>query len=471
MYGHQGTEKTDFDIRRRLRFSQVDGETKKLLETAWKIASPELPSILDEFYTHLVTEPEVARILGNHAERLKGLQGSHWERLFSGNFDGEYMAGVYTVGMVHKRIGLQPRWFIAGYRFVLKKLTGLITRRFKGNKARLAEVLSAVNTAVLLDIDLAITAYQDAIEDEKRKTVATVVETFGAALERLEQGDFTRGIVAEVTGDFAKMKADLEQATGRVRQTVHVILEGAAAVQTSAREIAQAATDLSSRTLQGAASLEESAAQASEVTKLVKKTAGNALEAARLVSSVRENAEQGERISAEASRAMVQIEAATNEISDIVGVIDTISEQTNLLSLNAAIEAAHAGQAGKGFEVVAGEVRKLAHQARESATKITALIKGSKAITEVGARLVRESGQSFQLVANQVTTIEALVVGISQAAQEQALGVEQISLAVGEMSGSTNDNSAMVQQMLAAAHSLEALSARQTDVLGFFKVD
>ncbi len=460
----------DFDIERRLRFAQVTDVTKKNLKEAWKAVAPELPTILDAFYSHLVTEPVTAAILGNHVERLKSLQMGHWERLFSGTFDSQYMKGVYTVGMVHQRIGLEPRWFIAGYRLVLSRIVGVLVRQNRKGKDRLSEVLDAVTTAMMLDMDLAISAYQDAIEDEKRRTTTAVMETFGKALEELERGSLSHAIEGDVPEAFLAMRDNLHNAVKRLRETIVVVLEGATQVQVSAQEIAQAATDLSSRTIEEAASLEESSAQSMEITRMVKRTAASASEAAQLATTVRLEAQKGEDSIEQAAKVMVQIVEASNRISEIVGVIDNISEQTNLLSLNAAIEAAHAGQAGKGFEVVASAVRKLAAQARESAKKIDVLVKDAIAITSNGAKLVRESGANFKQVALQVASIEALVVTISQSAHEQALGVEQISAAVGELSTVTNGNAAMVQQAMASARSLEELSQKQTKVLSFFTV-
>jgi methyl-accepting chemotaxis protein len=461
---------TDLDLAQRLTFMQVGPLTAPRLQEAWGLLKPVLPTILDEFYLHLQTNPGLKVILGNHAQRLKTLQAAHWDRLFSGRFDPAYSEGVYTVGLVHKRIGLEPRWYIGGYRFILGRILGVVTKGLRGNKRHLTEVLDAVQTAVLLDIDLAISAYQDALEADKRQTVAAVISTFGKALESLEAGDLRDVFSAEVPPDFATMRANLKSALQRLNSTISGILQGAAEVQQSAREFTQAATDLSSRTIEQAASLEESAAQTAEINKLVQKTAQNASEAAALVASVKAQASDGETVLTEASAVMGKIESNTQTISEFVQVIDNISDQTNLLSLNAAIEAAHAGQSGRGFQVVAGEVRKLAAQARESANAIQKVIQEATQTTATGVRLVRESGDRFRQVSRQVAAIEELVVGISHASAEQALGVEQINLAVTEMSTVTNENSAMVQESMASAQSLEALAGRQTTALAFFTV-
>lgn len=461
----------NFDIERRTHFSQVSAKTREHLVRAWKDLEPELPRILDAFYVHLKSEPEVARILGHHAPRLKTLQSAHWKRLFSGEFDAAYMEGVYTVGMVHQRIGLEPRWYISGYRFILNEMTQVLVHKARGGKQELAELLGAVTTAVLLDIDLAVSAYHDAVQEEKHRALTSVVTSIGACLAGLKDGDLTSSIEIDVDDGFQQMKHDVKNAITRIRETVVMALQGADEVQRSAETIRRAATDLSSRTVEQAASLEESAAQAAEISKLVSKTADGVAEAVSLVTVAKENAQTGQEVASEASQVMAKIEAASDEIAEIIGVIDNISDQTNLLSLNAAIEAAHAGQAGKGFEVVAGAVRKLAAQARDSAMRIKGLIDKSHTITAEGARLVRRSGEHFQEVAHRISAIESLIAGIAEASHEQAQGVEQITVAVGQMSSVTHENAAMVQETRAAAEGLTTLAEQQNQALAFFRVE
>src|SRR3569833_452196 len=102
-----------------MRFMQISNATGEALREFWKVIEPKLPEILDGFYNHLASEPELAKLVGNQTPRLKQAQGSHWARLFAGHFDDTYMDSVRTIGLTHNRIGLEPRWYIGGYKFVM----------------------------------------------------------------------------------------------------------------------------------------------------------------------------------------------------------------------------------------------------------------------------------------------------------------------------------------------------------------
>lgn len=95
-------------------------------------------------------------MIGSDIPRLKTAQGSHWARLFNGRFDHEYMQGVRTIGLIHNKIGLEPRWCIGGYNFVLSQLSTLAVRRYRWKPNHLSAVLTALNSAVMLDMDIAI---------------------------------------------------------------------------------------------------------------------------------------------------------------------------------------------------------------------------------------------------------------------------------------------------------------------------
>ncbi len=329
----------NFDREERLRFAQVSENDCETLRQFWKIVEPNLPAILDEFYGHLASVPSLARILaGSSISRLKQAQSSHWARLFAGTFDTAYMEGVYAVGAAHTRIGLEPRWYIGAYKLVLNRLIDLALKQYRWKPAQQRDTIHAVNTAVMLDIDLAISAYQDAAERSKMQQTQMIIASIGEGLEALAKGDLTYRINAELTGAFAKLKEDFNSAVARLQEAVKNVLASTGGISTGADEISQASDDLSRRTEQQAASLEETAAALEEITATVNKTAQNAKEASVIVGAAKTAAEDGGRVVETAIKAMGQIEQSSKQITDIIGVIDEIAFQTNLLALNAGVK-------------------------------------------------------------------------------------------------------------------------------------
>lgn len=117
------TDRNEYETR--LKFMRIDSATSEALREFWPIVEKALPGILDGFYRHVGSAPELARLIGSQGQRLKDAQGSHWALLFNGRFDETYIRGVRAIGMAHNRIGLEPRWYIGGYAYVLSQLTDL----------------------------------------------------------------------------------------------------------------------------------------------------------------------------------------------------------------------------------------------------------------------------------------------------------------------------------------------------------
>ncbi|MBI3706631.1 MAG: chemotaxis protein, partial [Proteobacteria bacterium] len=163
----QASNQVDRDVR--LRFMQISDETGALLKAFWPLVEQALPDVLEGFYKHVTNEPQLARLLGNQISRLKQAQGTHWARLFSGRFDEAYIQGVRTIGLVHNKIGLEPRWYIGGYNFVLNRLVALAIKSNRWNAGKLTALITAVNTAVMLDMDFAISVYQEAMLAERQQ--------------------------------------------------------------------------------------------------------------------------------------------------------------------------------------------------------------------------------------------------------------------------------------------------------------
>src|SRR5579872_2908574 len=170
-----------FDRETRLHFMRIDSATGERLREFWKVVEPGLPELLQTFYDHVTRQPELANLIGNQIPRLKSAQATHWGRLFNGRFDHDYLVGVRTIGHVHNRIGLEPRWYIGGYNLVLGKLNALAVFTYRWRAKHLAEVLTALSSAVMLDMDIAISVYQEAMLAERQQRqdgVAAAIEEF-----------------------------------------------------------------------------------------------------------------------------------------------------------------------------------------------------------------------------------------------------------------------------------------------------
>ncbi|MEH3048127.1 methyl-accepting chemotaxis protein [Sphingomonas adhaesiva] len=295
-----------------------------------------------------------------------------------------------------------------------------------------------------------------AAECETQRAMALAM---GTGLNEIAAGNLTYRITAELSGAFVQLKEDFNTAAAALCSALSVVDTSAAGIADGANDIHRAADDLSRRTEQQAASLEQAAAAMQQITTTVHDTATHAVHANDAVSEARRDAEQSGEVVRRAVDAMSGIERSSDEISEIIAVIDGIAFQTNLLALNAGVEAARAGDAGKGFAVVASEVRALAQRSADAAKDVKARITTSSQQVEVGARLVADAGASLDRISGRISNISVLVSDIAAAANQQATGLQQVNQAVGEMDVMTQRNAAMVEETMAAVASL----TEQTD--------
>lgn len=310
-------------------------------------------------------------------------------------------------------------------------------------------------------------AAEDAAITEQQ---ALVVGSFGAALKRLTDGDLIYQVTEPLPPAYEPLRGDFNSAIATLRETMRVITANAGVIRSGTEEITLASDNLSKRTEQQAANLEETAAALDEITATVKRTAEGAADARKVVAGTKDDAERCSQVVRTAIDAMGQIETSSQQITQIIGVIDEIAFQTNLLALNAGVEAARAGDAGRGFAVVAQEVRALAQRSAEAAKEIKTLISTSSQQVGQGVELVRATGEALERIAEQVSRINEVMQEIAASAQEQATGLHQINLAVNQMDQVTQQNAAMVEESTAAARSLADETDDLTRLIGRFQV-
>ncbi len=292
----------------------------------------------------------------------------------------------------------------------------------------------------------------------------------GAALSRLAGGDLSARVEAALMPSLDQLRVDFNAAAEALHQALAQVSDGATAIHASAADITRTSDDLSRRSEQQAASLEETVAALEEITSRVKQSAESASKTNTVVSIARGEAEHSGQVVTQAIQAMTRIEKSSQEISQIIGVIDEIAFQTNLLALNAGVEAARAGDAGRGFAVVASEVRALAQRSAQAAKEIKALISTSTQEVSRGVGLVGETGVALRSIVEKVAEIDALVSEISESAQEQSTGLIEVNIAINQMDQVVQQNAAMVEQATAASHALTGEAGELATVVSRFTV-
>jgi methyl-accepting chemotaxis protein len=302
------------------------------------------------------------------------------------------------------------------------------------------------------------------------KEQAVVVEALAHGLNKLAGGDLTYRINIAFAGRYQKLKDDFNQAIVRLQDTLGAISASMSRLHGGTDEIAQTADDLSQRTEHQAANLEQTATALDELTAMVKKSAAGAAQAADVASQARREVEISGTAMREAMSVMDQIKGSSQQITEIISVIDEIAFQTNLLAINAAVEAAHAGDAGKGFAVVAAEVRGLAQRSSAAAKDIGALISASSRQVKSGVDSVGQTGEALQRIVALIGSVDQLVSQIATSTQEQAAGVQEINTAANEMNKVTQQNAVAVEESSAATRVLKTDMDELARLVGQFNV-
>ncbi|MGF6769463.1 methyl-accepting chemotaxis protein [Paraburkholderia sp. GAS199] len=391
-------------------------------------------------------------------------------------FDDVLRKSAVWEGIVHQQIGLEPipagvdnnelvHRAIASSEALRDRITALIDyRRQQANDAQhratvnyehmrvsmLVLVLGAIAAGMLLATVIARRlSRQLGGEPDYAMQIAN----------RIAGGDL--GVRVEIrAGDTGSLLFALRNMRERLAGIVSGISESSESILMASGEIAQGNTDLSQRTEEQAAALQQTASSMQELTSTVKMNAENAQQAGGVAHGASEIAERGSTLVSDVVETMRELAAGSKRMTDIIAVIEGIAFQTNILALNAAVEAARAGEQGRGFAVVAGEVRSLAQRSAISAKEIKELIENSTARVGSGAELAERAGQTMAEVTHAVKRVTDIMGEISSASQEQSTGIEEVNRAVAQMDDVTQQNAALVEQAAAAAASM-ADQARQ----------
>jgi methyl-accepting chemotaxis protein len=287
---------------------------------------------------------------------------------------------------------------------------------------------------------------------------------------RIAEGQLGNPIAIQSRDEFGQLLDALKKMDDHLSEIVCNIKVSSESILHASGEIAAGNADLSTRTEQQAASLEETVAGLAELTATVEQNAQNAHDATAFASSASRIADETDTVVGRMRSAMQDISTTSTRIVDITALIESIAFQTNILALNAAVEAGRAGDHGRGFAIVAGEVRNLAQRSSSAAKEIKLLIRDSVASIADGSTKAEEVSRAMNEVQGAIRRLVEINLGILEASKQQSLGIEQVNQAVSQMDEVAQQNAALVEQAAAASSSLERQASEQQRAVSVFKV-
>lgn len=300
--------------------------------------------------------------------------------------------------------------------------------------------------------------------------IQSYIRETGQALDKVSSGDLRDSIEGAFGGNFAGIKQAVNGTVAELNYMISEIGENSSALNRISSDFVGVFNIVSKGAGDQAAAVEELSVSVSEISEQVAQNAEDSSLADQLAEETRREAETGTTGMENMLASMRDIENSSEEISSIIGVIEEISSQTNLLALNAAIEAARAGEAGRGFAVVADEVRKLAEKSSKATQQISDLITVSVEHTKKGGIVADEMAVSLRKIVEGVEKISALVKNISEAASKESMALKQISTGVEQIAGVTQSNASAATESAASAEELARQAQNLQELVERFKL-
>lgn len=293
------------------------------------------------------------------------------------------------------------------------------------------------------------------------------IDNISYVLGAISKGDMSVSVDVDYKNDFAPIKSALVSILDSLNSTLSQIQVSASQVSTGAEQVSVGAQTLSQGATEQASSIEELAATISEISDKVKENSSNAQTANANAEETSRVIQDGDTLMQQLVESMSEMAKTSAEINKIIKTINDIAFQTNILALNAAVEAARAGAAGRGFSVVAEEVRNLASKSAKAADNTTALVENTLSAIQNSTSLVGQVRKSLDAIAKKSSDVTVVIQDIAASSQEQTQAIDQVNEGINLISGVVQTNSATAEESAAAS---EELSGQAETMLGLVNV-
>lgn len=457
----------------RLRFAGLDQDQCDLLRRYRTMLEPHVKAGLRDLMVRFQSMPDCSPSFEseNQLDRLHDLQTAHWSVLTDARFDAVYAERIKVLSDTESRMGLDPRWHVAGHAVVLENLLGgLIADHspralLPGTRKRqkeLADAVKAVVRLVMVDTEIAVSLrfnelrirHTQELAKQREDDQADAKRLLGDALNAFAAGDLT----ARITGDIPEAYRDLAEAFNGALEKIGASMATAQAgirdAHTAAERLAGEGRAIAAASSTQAQRLSSASDTLGSVIDVVRTSSERISAAESAVSQARSAATESGTAVGEAISAMAGIEQSAEQIGRIIGSIDEIAFQTNLLALNAGIEAARAGESGRGFAVVAQEVRALAQRSADAAREIKNLVNGTKTQVDAGVRMVNRTQEAIGGVVRQVSGVSDMIGDVARRTGENVVSLQTVAVELGSIGAETDRSAA---QMTSAAQEADDL--------------